>query len=59
MRRKGEFAAGGAPGWPAYDTDERLVQLFDAQPTVTSYPERASDRIWRNHTFPPLPLIGR
>ncbi|MFF4101843.1 carboxylesterase/lipase family protein [Streptomyces sp. NPDC001903] len=53
------FAAHGAPGWPAYDTTERLVQLFDARPVVTAYPERSSERIWRHHTFPALPLISR
>ncbi|GAA0347386.1 hypothetical protein [Streptomyces blastmyceticus] len=30
------FAAHGGPGWPAYDTDQRLVQLFDTRPTVTA-----------------------
>jgi para-nitrobenzyl esterase len=51
------FAAGGEPGWPAYDTDQRLVQCFDTQPAVTAYPEESSRLIWQSHTFPALPLI--
>ncbi|MFE6846503.1 carboxylesterase/lipase family protein [Streptomyces sp. NPDC057686] len=53
------FAAHGDPGWPAYDTGQRLVRLFDAQPAVTAYPEDPSRLIWQDHTFPVLPLIGR
>jgi para-nitrobenzyl esterase len=52
------FAAHGDPGWPPYDTDRRLVQLFDTQPAVVPYPEEASRRIWRDHTFPALTLAG-
>jgi para-nitrobenzyl esterase len=52
------FAAHGDPGWPAYDTDQRLVQRFDTRPDVIAYPEEASRRIWENHTFPVLPLIS-
>ena len=33
------FAAGGDPGWPAFDAAERLVQPFDARSEVTAYPE--------------------
>ena len=32
------FAADGDPGWPAYDTDRRLVQRFDTPSAVTAYP---------------------
>ena len=53
------FAAAGDPGWPAYDTDQRLVQVFDAQPAVTGYPEEASRLIWQDHTFAALPLVGQ
>ncbi len=53
------FAAHGDPGWPAYDTDERLVQRFDSRSAVTAYPEEPSRLIWQNHTFPVLPLISR
>jgi para-nitrobenzyl esterase len=53
------FAADGDPGWPAYDTDQRLVQLFDTRPAVTAYPEESSRLIWQSHTFPVLPLISR
>ncbi|MEU7258725.1 hypothetical protein AB0B21_23340 [Streptomyces rimosus] len=50
------FAADGDPGWPAYDTGRRLVQLFDTRPTVTADPERTSRLIWQDHTFSPLAL---
>ncbi|GAB2723966.1 carboxylesterase/lipase family protein [Kitasatospora kifunensis] len=53
------FAAHGDPGWPAYDGEQRLVQLFDTRPQVTAYPEEASRLIWQDHTFPVAPLIGR
>ena len=51
------FAADGDPGWPAYDAEQRLVQLFDAPPAVTAYPEEASRLLWQQHTFSALPLI--
>ncbi|MFI1396083.1 carboxylesterase/lipase family protein [Streptomyces sp. NPDC020681] len=50
------FAAHGDPGWPAYDAEQRLVQLFDTRPSVTAYPEEASRLLWQDHTFPALPL---
>ncbi len=53
------FAAHGDPGWPAYDADQRLVQLFDTRPAVTAYPEEPSRLIWQDHTFPALPLISK
>ena len=53
------FAAHGDPGWPAYDTERRLIQCFDTEPTVIAYPEEASRLIWQNHAFAALPLIGR
>ena len=53
------FAAHGDPGWIAYDAEQRLVQLFDARPTVAAYPEETSRLIWQDHAFPALPLIGR
>jgi para-nitrobenzyl esterase len=54
------FAADGEPGWSPYDTQQRLVQLFDTQPTVTTYPEETSRLIWQDHTFSALlPLIRR
>ena len=52
------FATHGDPGWPAYETGQRLVQLFDTRPAVTTYPEEASRLIWRDHIFSALPLIG-
>ncbi|MEU5536762.1 carboxylesterase family protein [Streptomyces sp. NPDC020362] len=53
------FARTGDPGWPAYDTDERLVQVLDAEPTVTTYPRETSRRLWEGHAFLPLPLLGQ
>lgn len=50
------FAATGDPGWPAYDTEQRLVQLLDTEPAVAAYPEDASRRLWQGHTFGVLPL---
>ncbi|GAA2475088.1 carboxylesterase/lipase family protein [Streptomyces longisporus] len=50
------FATTGDPGWPAYDNERRLVQLLDAEPTVATYPEEASRRLWERHTFAPLGL---
>ena len=49
----------GDPGWPAYDTDRRLVQCFDARSAVTAYPEEASRLIWQHHTFAALGLVDR
>ncbi|MEU7747549.1 carboxylesterase family protein [Nonomuraea sp. NPDC049158] len=51
------FAATGDPGWPAYDSRQRLTQVFDTTPSVTSYPEETSRRLWQDHTFEPLPLL--
>ncbi|WP_372410963.1 carboxylesterase/lipase family protein [Streptomyces luteireticuli] len=52
------FAAHGDPGWPAYDDERRLTQVFDASPAVTAYPEEVSRRLWREHSFGAMPLIG-
>jgi len=53
------FAVDGDPGWPAYDSDQRLVKIYDAQPTVAPYPEETSRLVWQHHTFAPLtPLSG-
>lgn len=53
------FATHADPGWPAYDTENRLTRIFDTHATVTAYPEDASRRIWLDHTFPALPLTDR
>ncbi|MEU8604629.1 carboxylesterase/lipase family protein [Streptomyces parvulus] len=53
------FARTGDPGWPAYDTQRRLVQILDAEPVVTPYPEEASRRLWEGREFPALPLAGQ
>ncbi|MEW2262642.1 carboxylesterase/lipase family protein [Streptomyces sp. NPDC047853] len=52
------FARTGDPGWPAYDTQRRLVQILDAEPVVAPYPEEASRRLWEGHEFAALPLLG-
>ncbi|WP_219464967.1 carboxylesterase/lipase family protein [Nonomuraea rhizosphaerae] len=53
------FAAHGDPGWPAYDAEQRLTQIFDTPSVVTAYPEEASRLLWQNHTFAALPLLTR
>jgi len=52
------FATDGDPGWPAYDPDERLTRVFDIEPAVVPYPEEVSRRIWQDHAFSALPLMG-
>lgn len=52
------FARTGDPGWPAYDTQRRLVQVLDAEPVVAPYPQEASRRLWEGHEFAALPLLG-
>ncbi|WP_404961487.1 carboxylesterase/lipase family protein [Streptomyces sp. 147326] len=52
------FAAHGDPGWPAYDTGQRLVRLFGTRPALAAYPEEASRLIWQDHAFAALPLLG-
>jgi para-nitrobenzyl esterase len=51
------FAARGDPGWPSYESGQRLVQLFDTRPTIAADPEGASRLIWQDQTFPALPLL--
>ncbi len=41
------FATHGDPGWPTFDTGS--TQIFDAEPTVTPYPEQLSRQIWSDH----------
>ncbi|WP_433046559.1 carboxylesterase/lipase family protein [Dactylosporangium sp. CS-033363] len=55
------FAAHGDPGWPAYDGEKRLTQVFDARSDVAPYPEEASRRLWQEFAFPvlsPLPAAA-
>ncbi|WP_405060180.1 carboxylesterase family protein [Kribbella sp. NBC_01505] len=52
-----DFATHGDPGWPRYDADHRLTQVFDTSSTIAPYPEEASRLIWQDHTFPALPLL--
>lgn len=51
------FATTGDPGWPAYDTHQRLTRVFDTEPLVTAYPEETSRCLWQDHLFRPLPLL--
>ena len=51
------FAATGDPGWLLCDTKRRLVQIFDSDPVVSSYPEETSRRLWQDHRFQALPLL--
>jgi para-nitrobenzyl esterase len=53
------FAAHGDPGWRPFDACHRHTRLFDAPSTVAGYPEDASRRLWADHRFPALPLLGR
>lgn len=50
------FATRGDPGWPAYDSDQQLTQVFDTSSVVTTYPEERSRLIWQDHSFAPLHL---
>jgi para-nitrobenzyl esterase len=51
------FATTGDPGWPAFDNERRLTQIFDVSPEVVPYPEETSRQLWQHHDFPPLPLL--
>lgn len=53
------FAMGGEPGWPAYDSERRLTQVFDSTSAVARYPEETSRLLWHDHAFGPLPLLTR
>jgi para-nitrobenzyl esterase len=52
------FATTGDPGWPGYDPRLRLTRIFDTSPSVTTYPEETSRRLWQDHGFEALPLHG-
>ena len=53
------FARTGNPGWPAFEAEERLVQVLDAGPKaqVGPYPEETSRRLWEGYEIAPLPLL--
>ena len=48
------FAATGDPGRPAYGPERRLVQLLDAESTVTVYSEEAARRLGEHRAALPL-----
>lgn len=52
------FAASGDPGWPAYTAAGRLTRVFDDPPSVAPYPEETSRRLWAEHEFGVLDLVG-
>ncbi|MFW0792992.1 carboxylesterase family protein [Gordonia sp. CPCC 205515] len=52
------FAAHGDPGWPAFDVEAELTQVFDAVAVVTRYPEQGSRMLWQDHPFAALPLLS-
>ncbi|MBT2233513.1 carboxylesterase/lipase family protein [Nonomuraea sp. NEAU-A123] len=52
------FATSGTPGWPAYDSQQRLTRIFDTPGAVTAYPEETSRRLWQEHVFEALPLLA-
>jgi para-nitrobenzyl esterase len=52
------FAATGDPGWPRYDVQQRLVQVYDVEPVVVAYPEETSRRLWQDHRFGALPRLS-
>jgi para-nitrobenzyl esterase len=51
------FARSGDPGWPTYDPDRRLTQIFDADSQVTPDPAAKRRLIWQDHEFAALPLL--
>jgi para-nitrobenzyl esterase len=50
------FAATGDPGWARYTPHERDTRVYDADATVTRYPEEPSRQIWRDRRFVALGL---
>jgi para-nitrobenzyl esterase len=50
------FTTHGDPGWPPYQTNQRLTRLLDANPTTAPYPEEPSRRIWQGHHLNPFDL---
>jgi para-nitrobenzyl esterase len=52
------FASNGEPGWPAYDADQQLTRVFDAQSRTMRYPEQAPQHIWAGYPFDPFTLRG-
>lgn len=45
------FAAGGGPGWPAYDPARRIVKVFDRADTVGPYAGQVNLELWAGRTF--------
>ncbi|MFI6503191.1 carboxylesterase/lipase family protein [Nonomuraea typhae] len=43
------FAAGGDPGWPAYEPVNAVTHLFDVVPSDVRDPEAASRALWSTH----------
>ena len=51
------FATHGDPGWPAYQVDQRLTRLLDANLSTAPYPEEPSRQIWNGHHLDPFDLL--
>jgi para-nitrobenzyl esterase len=51
------FAATGDPGWPAYDPEHRMTQVFGEVTTVAAYPENQSRLLWQDFPFSTLQLL--
>ncbi|MFI9402729.1 carboxylesterase/lipase family protein [Nocardia sp. NPDC052316] len=45
------FASTGHPGWTPYEPDTRSTRVYTAEPSIKTYPEELSHRIWRTHRF--------
>ncbi|NVI90249.1 carboxylesterase/lipase family protein [Actinomadura sp. BRA 177] len=52
------FAETGTPGWPAFNTHQRLTHVLDTTPSTTQYQNETSRTLWSTHTFAPLPLVA-
>ena len=58
MRAAWTAFAARRPGLARVRAGERLVQVFDAESVVTADPEAVSRRIWADHAFEALGLLG-
>src|SRR5207245_2485524 len=50
------FAAHGDPGWARYRADDRLTQVFAAEPHTAPYPHEISRLMWAQHSFAAMEL---
>jgi hypothetical protein len=52
------FATHGDPGWPAYQADQRLTRLLDANPSTAPCPKEHPDRSGTDTTSIRSPCFG-